>query len=131
MTPVIIEVRCNLHSDSPQWKEINSMRLEVGYPGRGGETIWKNIAWLHDSVLPAGKSIAHALWDQATAGLVLIFDFLAVLKTDQQEPEESYRFRKHIVTTKGRLRTTKSGVLQGSYHDEHFTFTPRYLNPKN
>ena len=131
MTPVIIEVRCNLPYDSPQWNEINSMRLEVGYPGRGGETIWKSIAWLHDQVLPTGKSIVHALWDQATTGLILIFDFLAVLSADAEKPEETYRFRKHIVTTTGRLRTIKSRPLRGNYSDEHFSLTPRYLNPKN
>ncbi len=131
MNPVIIEVHCNLPSDSPQWNEINSMRLEVGYPGRSGEIIWKHIAWLNDQLLPSGKSIAHAMWDQATAGLVLIFDFLTVLQIENTEPEKNYCIRKHIISANGRLRTTKSRLLQGNYKDEHFSLIPRYPNPES
>lgn len=126
MTPVIFEVQCNLLPDSPEWNKINSMRLEVGYPAGSGEIIWKHIAWLHDQMLPSGKSIVHALWDQATAGLVLIFDFLAVLQPGCTEPDRTYRIRKHIVNANGRLRTSKSRALQGDYKDEHFSLKPRY-----
>lgn len=131
MNPLIIEVRCNLSPDNPQWNEINSMRLEVGYPGTSGEIIWKHIAWLNDQLLPSGKSIAHAIWDRATAGLVLIFDLLTVRRTEGAEPEKTYCIRKHIVGADGHSRTTKSRLLQGDYKDEHFSLIPRYPNPES
>lgn len=126
MTPIIFEVRCNLSPESPLWDDINTLTLEIGYPGRGGQILWKQIGWLRDQVLPAGKGIAHALWDQTTAGLVLLFDFLPVLRPNTIEPERTYRFRKSIRMPNGRLRTQKSGILQGEHRDEHFTFSPRY-----
>lgn len=131
MNPLIIEVRCNLSPDNPRWNEIHSMRLEVGYPGRNGEIVWKHIAWLNDQLLPSGKSIAHAIWDRATAGLVLVFDFLTVLRSESAEPEKTYCIRKHITGVDGHARTTKSRLLQGNYKDEHFSLIPRYPNPES
>lgn len=32
------------HTGSPQWKDINTLALEIGYPGRGGQTLWKESA---------------------------------------------------------------------------------------
>lgn len=126
MNPVIFEVRCNLTPESPQWKDINSLALEIGYPGRGGQILWKQIGWLRDQLLPAGKGIAHALWSQATAGLVLIFDFLPVTLPDSNEPDKTYRIRKKIETANGRSRTSQSKILTGEYKDEHFTLLPQY-----
>jgi hypothetical protein len=126
MNPVIFEVRCNLTPESPLWKEINSLALEIGYPGRGGQILWKHIGWLRDQLLPAGKSVAHALWNQATAGLVLIFDFLPVTLPDSNEPDKTYRIRKKIEVASGRSRTLQSKILTGEYKDEHFTLSPKY-----
>jgi len=126
MTPFIIEVRCNLTPESPQWKDINTLTLEIGYPGRGGQTLWKRIGWLRDHLMPAGKSIAHALWNQTSAGLVLIFDFLPVMRTDSTGLDKTYLVRKKIRTVKGRSRSTQTEVLQGDYKDEHFTLMPNY-----
>ncbi len=131
MNPLIIEVHCNLHSNSPQWDEIKSMRLEVGYPGRSGGIIWKHIAWMYDRQLPSGKSIVHALWDKASSDLVLAFDFLTVLHPESTEPEKTYCIRKHIMNGSGRLRTSKSRFLQGDYKDEHFSLIPRYPDTPN
>jgi hypothetical protein len=108
------------------WMDIDTLMLEIGYPGRGGQILWKHIGWLRDQLLPAGKGIAHALWNQATAGLVLIFDFLPVTLPDSAEPDKTYRIRKTIKAVNGRSRTSKTKILQGEYKDEHFTLSPRY-----
>lgn len=126
MTPFVIEVRCNLTPESPQWQDINSLTLEIGYPGRGGQVLWKHIGWLRDHLLPAGKNIAHALWNQTSSSLVLIFDFLPVTLPNSTGLDKTYRIRKKIKTANGRSRTSKSGALQGDYRDEHFTLSPRY-----
>jgi len=126
MSPVFFEVRCNLTPESPLWKDINSLTLEIGYPGRGGQILWKHIGWLRDHLLPTGKGIAHALWNQATTGLVLIFDFLPVMLPNSAEPNKTYRIRKKIRAANGRSHTSKSRILQGDYTDEHFTLSLRY-----
>lgn len=126
MTPLVFEVRCNLTSESPLWQDINSLTLEIGYPGRGGEILWKQIGWLRDHLLPAGKSIAHALWSQTSTGLVLIFDFLPVMLPHNDGFEKTYRIRKKIKAANGRSHTSKSGILEGEYQDEHFTLSPQY-----
>ena len=126
MTSLVFEVRCNLTSESPLWQDINSLTLEIGYPGRGGQILWKQIGWLRDHLLPAGKSIAHALWNQTSAGLVLIFDFLPVMLPDSAGFDKTYRIRKKIKAANGRSRTSKSGVLEGEYQDEYFTLSPQY-----
>lgn len=126
MTPLLIQVQCNLASDNPQWNEINDIRLEVGYPGRSGKILWKHIAWLNDNLFPAGKGIAHAIWNQATAGLVLIFDFLPVLETRSDEVNKTYRFRKSIMAANGQMHSSKSRILKGDYRDEHITLSPQY-----
>jgi hypothetical protein len=131
MTPLIIEVRCNLSAESPLWKDINFLTLEVGYPGRDGQTLWKKIGWLRNQLLPAGKGIAHALWNQTSTGLVLMFDFLPVMLPDNANFDKNYRIRKKMQTASGRSRTSHSGVLQGEYRDEHFTLSPLYPERSN
>lgn len=126
MKSLVIEVRCNLTSESPQWKDINSLTLEIGYPGRGGQILWKRIGWMRDQLLPTGKSIAHALWNKTSSGLVLIFDFLPVMLPNSEGLDKTYRIRKKISAANGRSRTSKSGTLQGEYRDEHFTLSPLY-----
>lgn len=126
MTPIVFEVRCNLTPESPLWQNINCLMLEIGYPGRGGKTLWKQIGWLSDHLLPAGKSIAHAMWNQTSTGLVLIFDFLPVMLPNNTDLDKTYRICKKIMTAKGRLRTSKSGILQGEYQDEYFSLSPQY-----
>lgn len=126
MKPVEIEVRCNLTPESPHWEDINSLTLEIGYPGRGGQILWKHIGWLRNQMLPAGKGIAHALWNKTTAGLVLIFDFLPVSQPNTAETEKTYLVRKSIKAANGRSRTSQSRPLQGEYRDEYFTLSPCY-----
>ena len=126
MAPLEIEVHCNLTPESPQWNNIDALTLEVGYPGRRGQTLWKKIGWLRDQLLPAGRNIAHALWSRTSAGLVLRFDFLPVMLPGRVELIKSYRIRKKVKTAAGRSRTSQSGMLEGTYKDEHFTLLPVY-----
>jgi hypothetical protein len=109
MTPITFEVSCNISPENPLWKDINSVALEIGYPGRGGEMLWKSIGWLRDHFLPAGKNIAHALWDQTSTGLVLIFDFLPKMLPDSAGFEKTYRIRKKKKNCKRAVAHLKFG----------------------
>jgi hypothetical protein len=126
MTPLTIEVHCNLSPESPQWEDIDALTLEVGYPGRRGQTLWKKIGWLRSQLLPAGRNIAHALWNRTTTGLILTFDFLPVMLPGRVGMDKNYRIRKKITIAGGRSRTLQSGMLEGTYKDEHFTLLPVY-----
>jgi hypothetical protein len=130
MDPFLIEVRCNLSPDDPQWDRIESLKLEVGYPGLGGKIIWKGIGWLEEQTNPIGRSFAHALWKPKMAAHVLVFDFLPVFIGNTNETEKYYRIRESITTTDGRHKTSKTGPVRGQYSDDFFTLHPRYPNTK-
>ncbi|MBL7828883.1 MAG: hypothetical protein JNJ57_19770 [Saprospiraceae bacterium] len=131
MDPFLIEVRCNLPQDAPEWQQIESLTLEIGYPGIGGKTIWKSIGWLQDKTIPIGRSFAHALWKPNLAAQVLVFDFLPMFIGGTNETEKRYRVRELISTTDGRRKTAKTGLLRGVYSDEFFTLQPQYPGAKS
>lgn len=126
MDPFLIEARCNLSPDAPEWATIDSLTLEIGYPGIGGKVIWKSIGWLQDKTIPVGRSFAHALWKSAQAEQILVFDFLPVLANASPETENKYSIRESVITADGRRKTSKTGPLRGAYSDEYFTLEPRY-----
>ncbi len=128
MEPLLIEVSCNLSQDDPKWEQISSLTLEIGYRGLNGKTIWKQIGWLREQLLPVGRTFAHALWKPEMSEHVLVFDFLPVPQPGSIEPEQTYRLRKRINRPDGQSRTARSGVLKGDYSDEHFTLHPVYPN---
>lgn len=130
MDPFLIEARCNLSPDAPEWASIESLKLEIGYPGIGGKVIWKSIGWLQDKTMPIGRTFAHSLWKPALAAQILVFDFLPVFIGASRETEGKYRVRKSIVTSDGRRKTSKTGPLRGTYTDEFFTLEPRYPGAK-
>ncbi len=130
MDPFLIEVRCNLSPDDPQWEQIESLKLEVGYPSLGGKIIWKSIGWLQEKTIPFGRSFAHALWKPKMATHVLVFDFLPVFIGSTNETNKSFRIRESITTTDGRHRTARTGPLRGEYSDEFFTLQPQYPGTK-
>ena len=113
MEPVLIEASCKLRPEDPKWKDISSVSLEIGYPGRSGQTLWKHIGWLNDQSAPAGRAFAHALWNQELTHHVLLFDFLPVFEPKNNELEQTYRIRKNITRNDGRLLSTKSRILRG------------------
>lgn len=130
MSPLTIEVHCNLTETAPEWDDIASLSLEIGYPAFGGKTLWKHIGWLQEQAKSAGRNFAHALWNRQTHQQVLIFDFLPVWPPDEPEPEKSFRIRKSITTADGRQKSGKPLLLYGEYQDEHFSLHPQYPSLK-
>lgn len=131
MDPFLIEARCNLSPDDPQWEQIESIQLEVGYPGLGGKTIWKSIGWLQEKTSPIGRSFAHALWKPKMTAHAIVFDFLPVFIGTTNETEKNYRIKASVITVDGRQKTSKSGPVRGQYIDDFFTLHPRYPGAKN
>lgn len=131
MDPFLIEAHCNLAPDDPHWEQIESLKLEVGYPGLGGKTIWKSIGWLKEKTLPIGRSFAHALWKPKTTAHVMVFDFLPVLIGNTNETNKHYRIRESITLVDGRQKTSRTGPLRGEYSDEYFTLHPQYPGAKS
>lgn len=131
MDPFLIEARCNLRPDDPQWEKIESLKLEVGYPGLGGKIIWKSIGWLQEKTMPIGRSFAHALWKPKMTAHVMVFDFLPVFIGSTNETNKHYRVRESIITTDGLQKTSRTGPLRGEYTDEYFTLFPQYPGAKS
>ncbi len=131
MDPFLIEVHCNLKPDDPQWQQIESLKIEVGYPGLGGKMIWKGIGWLQQKSVPIGRTFAHALWNSKMAAHVMVFDFLPVFIGSTNETNKHYRIRESITTADGRQRISKTGPLRGEYIDEYFTLQPQYPGAKS
>ena len=129
MDPLLIEVHCILGQDSPQWESVSTMTIEIGYPGRNGQTLWKHIGWLKDRLSITGRDFVQALWNHNVTDRVLVFDFLPVLKTNTQKTETAYRIRKTILSPNGRHQTS-TRVLRGNYQDEHFNLVIKYPEPK-
>ena len=112
------------------WEQIESLKLEIGYPGLGGKIIWKGIGWIQDKANPIGRSFAHALWNPNMTNIVMLFDFLPALIGNTNETEKNYRIRAFITTKDGRNRTAKSGPIRDRYADEFFTLMPQYPGAK-
>lgn len=129
MDPVLIEVRCLLNEAATEWEYISNISLQIGYPGRGGNTLWKHIGWLRDRLLPIGNAFAQAEWSKEMVDHVLVFDFLPVVPPNQFEPERSYRIRKNITDANGRTRRRRSGILEGDFSDEHIRLHAIYPEP--
>ncbi|MCC6461698.1 MAG: hypothetical protein IT260_14585 [Saprospiraceae bacterium] len=129
MDPVLIEVRCLLNEAATEWEYISNISLQIGYPGRGGNTLWKHIGWLRDRLLPSGNAFAQAEWSKEMVNHVLVFDFLPVVPPNQFEAERSYRIRKNVTDANGRTRRRRSGILEGDYSDEHITLHAIYPEP--
>lgn len=125
MNPLLIEVRCTLGQDDPQWASIATLTLEIGYPGRNGQTLWKHIGWLPNQIATTGRDFAQAFWNHTVADRILVFDFLPVTGVKTQKTETAYRIRKSIMAADGRQRTS-SRLLRGDYQDEHFTVLASY-----
>jgi hypothetical protein len=129
MDTLLIEVHCTLGQDSPQWESVSTMTIEIGYPGRNGQTLWKHIGWLKDRLSITGRDFVQALWNSSVTDRVLVFDFLPVLRTNTQKTVTEYRIRKTLLTANGRQQTS-TRVLHGNYQDEHFTLVTSFPDPK-
>jgi hypothetical protein len=118
MSSILFEVHCQFSPEHPVWNNMSSFYLEIGYPGRSGPILWKHIGWISQASSTAGRNFSHALWTKENSQQVLEFDFLPVYPQNSEIPEQSYRIRKHIVHTDGRIQRLKSRILKGDYHDE-------------
>ncbi|MEO6037724.1 MAG: hypothetical protein ABIQ93_04865 [Saprospiraceae bacterium] len=125
MDPLLIEVHCTLGQSDPQWESITTLPLEIGYPGRNGQTLWKHIGWLKNHISTTGRDFVQALWNHDVTDRVLVFDFLPVLRTGNQKTETAYRLRKTLLTANGRQQTS-TRLLRGNYQDEHFTLVTNF-----
>lgn len=124
--PIIIEVRCRLQHESPEWKEIDDLSLEVGYRTQSGRTLWKNIGWLRDKLEPLHSGCAHALWKQKSADQVLAFDFIPVEEAKTHHTDKTFYIRRVVTAANGRRRTSRPQTLKGHYEDEFFQVSPSY-----
>jgi len=129
MDPLLIEVHCTLGQDSPQWESVSTMTIEIGYPGRNGQTLWKHIGWLKDRFSITGRDFVQALWNSTVSDRVLVFDFLPVLKSNTQKTETAYRIRKTLLSPNGRHQTS-TRVHRGNYQDEHFNLVVKLPESK-
>lgn len=126
MEPLLIEVSCNLSPNDPKWEELSSLAVEVGYRGFNGKTIWKQIGWIREQLMPPGRSFAHAIWKPMMTGHVLVFDFLTVPLPGSKLQEQTYRIRKRIIKVDGQRQTARSGPIKGDFSDEYFSVHPIY-----
>ncbi|HMX38743.1 MAG TPA: hypothetical protein PKD78_00385, partial [Saprospiraceae bacterium] len=124
--PVIIEVRCRLERESPEWEHIDDVSLEVGYRTQSGKTLWKNIGWLREKLEPLGRNCAHALWKRKSTDQVLSFDFIPVEEERTQHTDRTYFIRRVVTAADGRRRTSRPQTLSGDYEDEFFQVNPTY-----
>lgn len=127
MKPVHFEAHCALKENDPLWSTIRNISIEIGYPGIGGKTLWKQIGWLQTGAGVFHRTIAHALWDRALAAQVLFFDFQPVQAAPDGEVEKSYRLRKTITRADGHtLPSREVFIKEGQYTDEHFVLQVYY-----
>ena len=129
MDPLLIEVHCTLGKEDPKWTSVTTMTIEIGYPGRNGQTLWKHIGWLKDRASTTGRDFVQALWESSISDRVLIFDFLPVLRTNSQKTETAYRLRKTLLSDNGRQQSS-TRLLRGNYQDEHFNLVITYPDVK-
>lgn len=118
MEPVLVEVSCKLDKDHPKWNEIESMYIEIGYPGKSGNTLWKHIGWLKDKLSPFSRNFAHALWDKDHYAHTLTFDFYPAPKPQEPGILDKFYIKKHITEKNGNTRVSKSMLVRGDFSDD-------------
>lgn len=126
MSTLTIEVHCLLPPDDARWDRMESMTLEIGYPGLNGQTHWKHIGWVQEPHPGLTKSFSHALWSQNAANRTIVFDFPQVFNPGSGAPEKSYCYRAHLMGTDGKMQTTKMKIVEGIHANLFFSFKPHY-----
>lgn len=126
MGTLTIEVHCLLQADDARWESMESLTLEIGYPGLNGQTHWKHIGWVQEPANSLPKSFAHALWSQQSAEHTIVFDFLPVLLPHTGALEKTYCYRTHALGTNGKLHSTKMKIVRGPHTNLFFSFMPCY-----
>ncbi len=126
MRTLSIQVRCLLQAGDARWDTMESLTLEIGYPGRNGQTLWKHIGWLQEQHSSLAKSFTHALWSRETVENALVFDFLPVSAAPSGLVEKAYYYRTHTTGIDGRVHSTKAKLVEGPHTDLFFSFMPHY-----
>jgi hypothetical protein len=116
-----IEVHCLLSPEDPRWKEMNSVALEIGYPGRRGDTLWKHIGWIQQTSPAANKQFAHALWSRDNSQQILEFDFLPAYQENTHAINLTYCIKKQVFQANGRTKHLKPKILKGNFQDDIFS----------
>jgi hypothetical protein len=131
MEPVIVEISCNLDENHPKWNEIESMYIEIGYPGRTGGMLWKHIGWIKNQIVPFSRHFSHALWDKQNSTHTMAFDFSPVADEDSNEVVDKFYLKKHITDSEGNATSSKSMLVRGDFSDEMFTLKAIIPSTKN
>ena len=127
METLLIEVHCLLRPDDARWDTIESLMLEVGYPGRNGPVHWKHTGWLREPPNPGlAKSFAHALWKRETADAVLVFEFAPQYQQPSGTLEKQYRLRMHCTEINGKTHIQKLQSSEGPVTHSFFSVAVRY-----
>ena len=123
MGTLSIEVHCLLKADDVRWETMESLTLEIGYPGLNGQTHWKHIGWVQEPQNSSAKSFTHALWSRQTAGQTIVIDFLP---PPTGALEKTYCYRTHTMGIDGKTQSTKVKIVEGFHTDLFFSFKPCY-----
>lgn len=126
METLTIEVHCLLPSDDAHWDTMETLTLEVGYPGLNGQTHWKHIGWVPEKQPGLTKSFCHAQWNQHAANHTIVFDFPPRIDPQSGAPEKSYCYRTRLMGTDGKIQTTKMKIVEGFHTNLFFSFKPHY-----
>ncbi len=129
MEPLTIEVRCLLNPNDLRWNNIETITLEIGYPGLSGQILWKHIAWIQEPSAGFVRTFAHAIWARQTADSVLVFEFMPVLPAETGRLEKKYCYRVHQLEPDGYLRRSPVQSADGAHQNDLFLFTPCYPAP--
>lgn len=126
METLTIEVHCLLPSDDARWDTMETLTIEVGYPGLNGQTHWKHIGWAPEKQPGLTKSFCHAQWSQHAANHAIVFDFPPRIDPQSGAPEKSYCYRTRLMGTDGKIQTTKMKIVEGFHTNLFFSFKPHY-----
>ena len=126
MEALLIEVHCLLRADDAHWERIESLMLEIGYPGRNGQTHWKHTGWVREHSPGIAKSFTHTLWKRETAAAVLVVEFPPWYRPTTGALEKSYCFRIHCTRIDGKTHIHKAKTIESQFTHEYFTFNIQY-----
>ena len=126
METLLIEVHCLLRADDVRWEKMDSLLLEIGYPGRNGQTHWKHTGWVREQHPGLAKSFAHTLWKRETSAAVLVVEFSPQYQPESGALEKSYRFRTHFTGIDGKTHTQKIQIAEGPFTNPFLSFITQY-----
>jgi hypothetical protein len=121
MQPLLLEISCNLAPNSAQWNEFLHLQVEIGYPAKGGKTLWKQIGWEKIDLKNKGKHFVYLLWNVKTADQVIEIDFLPIKNAKTVEIERSYKIRRIIHYKDERPKNSILKTTHKNYQDDYIS----------